>query len=156
MKAPPNPEAEQPGCGGPADICEQNVEEHKQSGQDSVKSKKEHSQNLLVLRGLVNQIDGFLYVHCPICDSVHRHQWAHPPCYKLDGTTPEVTEAVVKAGCGDKNPFVKHYRVGLYKQRHLAGLRAWAGRHTQKEQNNLHQRAATNRQLAHNNCWEVR
>jgi|SRR5271166_3533436 len=101
---PPSPEAEQPGRHSSADqICDkQNVEEHKQNSQDSVKSKR----NLLCLRGFL--IEGFLHLHCPICDGVHVHEWP--------------AEEVVPAACGDKSPFVKNYRVAPLKKSQVTKL----------------------------------
>jgi len=101
---PPNPEAEQPSCGSPADqICDkQNVEEHKHSSQDSVKSKRKESKNLLILRGAL--IEGRIFVNCPICDQLHIHEWS-------GGIEPEI----VKAGC--KNiTFVKYYQIGPFQK----------------------------------------
>jgi hypothetical protein len=98
---PPNPEAEQPSCGGPADICEQNVEEKKQSSQDSVICKKKISKNLLILRGPLIGVG--VHAHCPMCDREHWHEW-----FKENGD-----EEVVEAQC--ENSYVKLYRLAPFK-----------------------------------------
>jgi hypothetical protein len=63
----PNPKAEQPSCGGPADqICDkQNVEEPRYSSQDCTKSKTKLKVFLVndIDRDILHQLGMFLYTH---------------------------------------------------------------------------------------------
>jgi len=80
------------------------------------RGNKNSSKNLLLLRGFLigSRIVGHkLYVYCPTCDQLHTHGWLDAYGFR---------EQVVEAGCGDNNPFVKHYRVAPFKQSYLNQL----------------------------------